>query len=529
MSAPQAILICASHSFRDPLFQGLMLQYLRNIQAQSPGQYHFHLITEEQASYALSAEEQAKQQASLAKQGLHWHPIPYRGGSWIVLKKLWNFIYLFLLVFWLHRRHRFQAIIGYMAIAGGYAYLLARLLRLPLGIMGFEPHSLNMLDFGIWTRKSLSYRLLSTLERWQVLGAQALIAPTKHTRQLFRDWGVKGEIPVLGTCIDVHQFAPNAQARARLRKEWGFDENHKILSYIGKFGGIYYEAEPVARFCARLRAAFPQFVVVIISPDNPAEVQAAFERHLPPTALRVLGRVPYEKIQEYFAAADWGLIAVPPLPAQKYRSPVKTGNYLACGLPYFIPKGVSDDDDLAEQAQVGVVLSSLESPDLPLEAIQKRLEEPQATLMERCRQVAIAQRSVERSAEALQAMLRKLAPPLPQPQRGHGQLLVLALAYWVIGLWDLFSSLRYDSEGYPLLHPSLFWLSWSVLLLVAVLPQLYGTKTTKNLTLWLTLLLSSSLGWCLFWIWSLDTTSALRYLGLAGLSLWVWNTHRGSP
>ena len=115
MSLP-AIIICASHSFKDPLFNGLMYQYILNHQQQHPGNYRYHFITEEQAAYALDPSEISKLQAELQIQNLFWHPMPYRGGKFILFKKLWNFIALFFKLWGIKRKEKAKVIIGFLAI-----------------------------------------------------------------------------------------------------------------------------------------------------------------------------------------------------------------------------------------------------------------------------------------------------------------------------------------------------------------------------------------------------------------------------
>ena len=104
------------------------------------------------------------------------------------------------------------------------------------------------------------------------------------------------------------------------------------------------------------------------------------------------------------------MVAIPPLPSQKYRTPVKIGNYLSCGLPYIVTRGIADDDDLAEQKKIGVVYDSLDEKDfdLPLAQLLDLVKEDKAQQRERCRKIAIERRGIHNSVNALRDIFTQL-------------------------------------------------------------------------------------------------------------------------
>ena len=69
--------------------------------------------------------------------------------------------------------------------------------------------------------------------------------------------------------------------------------------------------------------------------------------------------MPFEKINEYLAAADFGITLVKPVPTKLYCTPIKDGEYWATGLPVVITKDISDDSKIIEQNNTGYVLKSL--------------------------------------------------------------------------------------------------------------------------------------------------------------------------
>ena len=92
------------------------------------------------------------------------------------------------------------------------------------------------------------------------------------------------------------------------------------------------------------------------------------------------------------SAADLGVIAVPPTPSQRFRSPVKTALYWAAGLPILIPEGVADDWWIARDEGVGIVVKDL--PTMEADVFRAGLDRLRATPVEvlRARCVDVAMR-----------------------------------------------------------------------------------------------------------------------------------------
>ncbi len=407
----ESIIICASHSFKDPLFNGLIYQYILQFQKEQPKKYSYHFFTEEMPAYRLSEAEQNQLKASLAKQDIHWHPMIYRGGKMILFKKLWNFIGLFFQIWKIKRQEKAKLIIGFLAIAGAYSYLIAKVLRFKIMIFCFEPHSLYMKEFGIWSASSPKYKLLSQLEYWQATQSDYVVAPTIHTIELLQQWQSKAQLMRVPISVDTQKFEFSQSERNQLRKQYHIPAHRYSILYLGKFGGIYYDPKQVAAYCKRLIDFDKNIFIFTITPNPLDEVEAAFlEAGLAPSDFLLLGKIPYDKIQAYISACDMGLVAIPPLESQKYRTPVKIGNYLACGIPFIVTRGIADDDIMAEKERVGVVWDSLDKQDFeaPLTQLKEFINEDRAVLQARCRQAAIKHRGIQNSVLALQKAIKEV-------------------------------------------------------------------------------------------------------------------------
>jgi glycosyltransferase involved in cell wall biosynthesis len=388
-----------------------MYQYILGHQNATGQQYSYHIVTEEQAAYALSSEEQTKIQAALKEQDLFWHPMPYRGGKFILFKKLWNFISLFFKIWGIKRREKTKVIVGFLAIAGGYAYIISRILRLKLMVFCFEPHSLYMKEFGIWSGNSLKYKILSKVEHLQATRADYVTGPTIHTIELLKEWKSSAKLFRVPISVDTEKFTFSTKDRQRIRTQYNIPEDRYALLYLGKFNGIYYKEKEVAEFCKRLVDFDSRIFIFTISPTPSEEVEKAYlEAGLASSDFLVLNKIPYDEIEGYISACDMGMVAIPPLDSQKYRTPVKIGNYLACGIPFLLNRGIADDDIMAEEENVGVVFESLDASDfsIPFESLKQFMQEDTNKLQARCRAAAIKHRGIQNSVEVLEKMIQEV-------------------------------------------------------------------------------------------------------------------------
>src|SRR5690606_8235144 len=90
------------------------------------------------------------------------------------------------------RRFEHRQLIGYLSLAGSYAVLLQTLGFGRCITVCFEPHSLYMLEMGVWGRRSLKFRLVNYMERFQMRRSNVLIVPTTAVRDHALQNGRKG-------------------------------------------------------------------------------------------------------------------------------------------------------------------------------------------------------------------------------------------------------------------------------------------------------------------------------------------------
>lgn len=385
----KATIVFIYNSFKDPLFQNLVFSYLKTLSASGP--YTFHLITHEQDRYAVSNSKKEEIHQQLLKYDIKWYPQQFHTGRFLILKKLYDLLVSLLVVANIRVRYRTKLIFAFANVSGAFSIILSKLLGMKFLIYSYEPHAEFQAELGLWKRNSLTYKVLSTLERYAGLYGEYVLTGTQYMVDDLKAAGAKGTVLRAPTSVDENRFIFDRTARERIRKELGIGDRPALL-YLGKFGGLYYKEE-TAIFCKNLKDHIKSLYCLIVTPDDNNEVRRWFhEAGFVDNDFTVSG--PFTNVVPYISAADIGLNAIPPSPSQKYRSPTKIAEYLSCGIPYITCQGISEDDIIAQKHKVGAVVAQFDSTSAKqvYPAIEDLLNEDKTTQRQRCREVGIEYR-----------------------------------------------------------------------------------------------------------------------------------------
>jgi glycosyltransferase involved in cell wall biosynthesis len=297
------------------------------------------------------------------------------------------------------------------APAGALAYLVWKKIKLPFYVESFEPHADYMLESGVWRRYDPRYLFQKHWEKRQKQLALGLMPVAENYRQQLVQEGVPaGRVVTVPCSVNAQDFAFSAEARARVRQRLNWAADAVVGVYVGKFGGIYYDAEAFAVFRAAANHFGPAFRLLVLTPDPVAEVQRkAAAAGIAADALFVI-KAPHHEVPDYLAAADFAFATIKPAPCRLFCSAIKIGEYWASGLPVLVPPGVGDDSAIIATEGGGAVfdLSQPNSVEAALLNLRKVLQQP--GYRDDTHALAVRYRSVERARQAYNALL---GAPLP--------------------------------------------------------------------------------------------------------------------
>jgi glycosyltransferase involved in cell wall biosynthesis len=152
----------------------------------------------------------------------------------------------------------------------------------------------------------------------------------------------------------------------------------------------------------------------VLTPHAVSEVQAKLERVGFGQGQYYITKSPHHEVPGYLSAADFAFAPIKPAPCRLYCSPVKVGEYWACGLPVLLTEGVGDDSDIICREPAGGAgfdLTVPESVPAALARIAALIQEP--GYRDRARGLAERHRSGDHAREAYKQLLGVQAPASP--------------------------------------------------------------------------------------------------------------------
>lgn len=373
MPSNNNLLVITYWSFNDALIQAYTLPYLKYITDNHPPGTKLFLVTLEPNldKMGFSKLKNSPEVLKLKNNGVHLKPFRYFPFG---IKMIGQWIKIFFILLKLIRYEKVSTLHTWCTPAGAAGYILSKLTGKTLVLDSFEPHAEPMLESNTWHKNSLAFRLLFYLEKQQIKRAKGAIACVPS----MRDYSLKkyGYIPSIFTskpaCVDLKHFSILKCKNEILIKKYGFRKKI-VCVYAGKFGGSYLGKETFDFFKVAYDYWEDSFRVLLLSSHSDAEIENfCSESNLP---VEIINKVfvPHNEVPEYMGLGDFGITPFVPVPSKRYGSPIKTGEYLALGLPVVITKDISDDSEQITIHNAGYVLKDL-NPNEYLRAV-KTIEE----------------------------------------------------------------------------------------------------------------------------------------------------------
>lgn len=194
--------------------------------------------------------------------------------------------------------------------AGIFAHICAARLSIPLvftyhTVYEDDTHYINPL--GIESIEESAKRLVAWFSKINGDAALKVIAPSEKTRQLLLRYGVKTEIFIAPTGINLDIYNPafeNREKTAQIRKDCGVQENEKLIIYLGRIAPEK-SIEPVIEAFALLKKRSVPVRLVIVGKGPSVESLKSLSVSLD-TADRVTFAGPKSRseVPDYYRAAD---------------------------------------------------------------------------------------------------------------------------------------------------------------------------------------------------------------------------------
>jgi len=332
-------------------------------------------------------------------------PLFSKNYSNVLLNKVNDFLSFTKQVGKLTKVHGIKLIICRSSLAGGIGHRVSMKTTIPYVVESFEPHASYMLESGVWRKFDPRYWVEIYFQKKQRVHAHYLLpVAANYANELIRKGVKKEKIIVVPCVVDLDLFYR--------RNDQGHKINLNIANgtvigiYAGKFGGLYYDREAFQIF-AHAKKVFRNFCLIILTPSNKSDIEVKLnEEGFLKEDYRLM-KVNHSEVINYLSISDFAFATYKPSASKKYLSPIKIGEYWACGLPVLLTDGVGDDAAIIESTKTGAVFS-LEKKTLnqALEDIKNQLSDAQ--VWTKNRQLAEAYRNPDILYKAYKTILADL-------------------------------------------------------------------------------------------------------------------------
>ncbi len=236
-------------------------------------------------------------------------------------------------------------------IGSMWARRLARKLN---AVSIFDVRGLVGLEKQLLIGPTVKSRLLSWLELYEVRRVDRLGAVSTNLKHYLSRNADREDTIVIPSCFNEQSFYFDPVARKVLRSAFGLTEDNILLCYSGgtdtwqRIGDLIVVLKKVCSADRRCKALFLT--------NNRDEVAGLLREAAFPSDQALIHGCSHKEVHRYLSAADLGFIMRHDTTVNNVASPVKVAEYLACGLPVILTRGIGDYSEMLPGAGVGVLV-----------------------------------------------------------------------------------------------------------------------------------------------------------------------------
>ena len=303
------------------------------------------------------------------------------------------------------KNNNIELCIGVGTQAGTLAHKASASFNIPFIVSFYDPHASYMQALGVWKKYDLRYLLLSLWENQLKIRARYIFpVSNRYYKTLIQDGVDIKRLKTVPCTTDLEHFEIDLNEGKSIRKELNWDEKDLVGVYVGKFGDIYFYEEAFNLF-SLLKKRFPVLKLIILTGQDKLIISSQLINAGFSEKDFFVSYTSHCKVPDFLNASNFAFCLHKPHYISYAYSPIKNGEYWACGLPVIIPDGIGDDSQILKETGLGVVMEDIEQPEKYFPQLEKLI---QANKKEEIRQLAIKYRNPEITRRTYQKIISEL-------------------------------------------------------------------------------------------------------------------------
>lgn len=369
----------------EPLAQAQILPYITGL---AKSGLKFILVTFDKPAYPARIKLSKILKERLKKKGIEWVSLKYHNIPNIPAK-VYDILNGFRICSKLIKKYNIRIVHARSYVAGAIALLLKRKFQVSTvfdirGVL-FDERA----DAGAWDRRSIKYKLCKRLEKKLFNSADEIVVLSEKGRKIIENHFLHNErinVTYIPTCVDLDLFKKTS-IQAKFSRRKGGLNGRTILVYSGSVG-TWYLFDEMVDFFKEFKRQHNKAHFLILTQTNKDELRGKLLKKIDPADFSIVS-APHHNIKDFLSSAYAGISFIKPCYSKQFSCPTKNAEYLACGLPIIINKGIGDTDRTIAANNVGVIINKFNGREY-LKNIKKLTKlKNDKTLGARCRNIAM--------------------------------------------------------------------------------------------------------------------------------------------
>jgi len=202
--------------------------------------------------------------------------------------------------------------------------------------------------------RGLRSRFLLQRERTAIRDAGRICCVSQNMKQWIQRQTGRQSVEVIPCCVNAEVFAFRPEARLSLRQKWGILDDELLFCYSGGLAPWQRIQDVIALF-AQISHRIPKSGFLFLTRQQECLKAMLAASGLSPEKCIVTG-CDHHKVAAHLSAADIGVVMRHDILVNNVASPVKVGEYMACGLPVMLTAGIGDYSQAVSREGLGLLL-----------------------------------------------------------------------------------------------------------------------------------------------------------------------------
>jgi len=269
-------------------------------------------------------------------------------------------------------------------------------------------------DGNIWKRTEFLYKTTFWIEKKMLKQADFLVVLTENIKEVLMNssyitkmqYQKKKNIAVIPCCVDFEKFNGSRISRDILQEKYKLSEKFVFL-YIGSLGTWYLLENMLDFFIEAKKIITNAHFLILANTDRDIITDLCRKKDLSVNDVTI-DRVDFKDMSDYIKLGTVGLLFYRPTFSRKATSPIKFGEYLACGIPVIINYGVGDTEYVVEHNKIGAVIKEFTVEEYRKAVMSlKNLIEKDNEVKNRCYKIAKEDYSLENGIKKYELVYKK--------------------------------------------------------------------------------------------------------------------------